>query len=110
MGLRYAYKTDTEPFSEKAEAEGTIFALGVVPAVAHCDPDAADLIARNMVAGQQNTADFGKVKAAFESTYDCLGIDGAMVGGLYDAATGSYFEGAEPMAGKSSGSSVGMMV
>merc|ERR1712003_529017 len=31
--LRYAYKTDFDPYSEKAEAEGVVFALGVVPAV-----------------------------------------------------------------------------
>merc|ERR1711935_1262883 len=35
--LRYAWKTDNEPYSEKAEAEGTIFALGILPVVAACD-------------------------------------------------------------------------
>merc|ERR1711933_476198 len=95
--LRYAYKTAKEACSEKAEAEGVIFALAVVPAVHDCDPEAAQTIASNLQAGQQGTADFEAVKKAFESTYECLGIDGAMVGGLYDAATGSYFEGAEPV-------------
>jgi len=108
--LRYAYKTDNEPYSEKAEAEGVVFALSVVPAIHACDPAAAEVIASNMKAGQYGTASFPDVKAAFESTYDCLGIDGAMVGGLYDAATGSYFEGAEPMVTKSSGASAGMLV
>merc|ERR1711933_545773 len=92
--LRYAYKTNFEAYSEKAE--GVVFALSVVPAIADCDPEAAQIIASNLPAGQQGTADFAAVKKAFESTYKCLGIDGAMVGGLYDAATGSYFEGAEP--------------
>jgi len=108
--LRYAYKTDNDPYSEKAEAEGVVFALSIVPAIHACDPAAASVITENMKAGQYGTASFADVKAAFESTYDCLGIDGAMVGGLYDAATGSYFAGAEPMVSKSSGSSVGMMV
>merc|ERR1712003_475200 len=94
--LRYAWKTDNEAYSEKAEAEGVVFALSVVPVVAACDAEAANIIASNLPAGQQGTADFAAVKKAFESTYKCLGIDGAMVGGLYDAATGSYFEGAEP--------------
>merc|ERR1712176_842013 len=94
--LRYAWKTANEPFSEKAEAEGTIFALAIVPVVADCNPEAGKVIADNMVAGQAGTCDFAAVKAAFESTYECMGIDGAMVGGLYDAATGTYFEGAEP--------------
>lgn len=108
--LRYAYKTDNEPYSEKAEAEGVVFALGIVPAIHACDPAAASVISENLKAGQFGTANFGDVKAAFESTYDCLGIDGAMVGGLYDAATGSYFEGAEPFMNVSSGASVSMMV
>jgi len=108
--LRYAYKTDKEPFSEKAEAEGTVFALAVVPAVYDCDPAAGTIIAENLKAGQAGTADFAAVKAAFESTYDCMGIDGAMIGGLYDAATGTYFEGAEPFMNSSSGVSVSMTV
>jgi len=108
--LRYAYKTDKEPYSEKAEAEGTVFALAVVPVVYDCDPAAGTLIAENMKVGQAGTADFAAVKAAFESTYDCMGIDGAMVGGLYDAATGNYFEGAEPFMNSSSGVSVSMAV
>merc|ERR1719401_2601941 len=109
--LRYAYKTDKEPFSEKAEAEGTVFALAVAPVVYDCDQAAGTLIADNMKAGQAGTADFAAVKSAFESTYDCMGIDGAMVGGLYDAATGSYFPGAEPFLNEgSSGVSVSMAV
>jgi hypothetical protein len=107
--LRYAYKTDFDPYSEKAEAEGVVFALGVVPAVYACDAEAGNLIASNMQAGQSGTADFAAVKKAFESTYDCLGIDGSEVGGLYDAATGMYFEGAEP-AMVSSASKISMAV
>jgi len=98
--LRYAWKTDTEPFSEKAEAEGVIFALGIIPLVHQCNPDAAAVIADNMVAGQSGKCDFSAVKAAFESTYDCMGVDGALVGGYWDAAMGNYFEGAEPMVSK----------
>jgi len=108
--LRYGWKTDNEPFSEKAEAEGTIFALGCVPAVYDCNPEAGDIIAANMVAGQSNTASFVDVKAAFESTYDCLGIDGQIVGGLWDAATGTYFPGAEPYVSPSGASSTTMAV
>lgn len=109
--LRYAYKTDYEPYSEKAEAEGVVFALGVVPAIYDCDAEAGNVIASNLQAGQQGTADFPAVKKAFESTYECLGIDGAMIGGLYDVGTGSYFEGAEPAAiGGSSASTISMAV
>merc|ERR1711933_635897 len=109
--LRYSYKTNFEAYSEKAEAEGVVFALSVVPVVAACDAEAAQIIASNLPAGQQGTADFAAVKKAFESTYECMGIDGAMVGGLYDAATRSYFEGAEPAGtGGSSASAISMAV
>merc|ERR1712176_1601529 len=104
--LRYAYKTDYQPYSEKVEAKGAIFALAVVPAVYACDPSAGTLIADSMKVGQAGTASFPDVKAAFESTYECLGIDGAMVGGLFDAATGSYFNGAAPVSTGSSGASI----
>merc|ERR1719373_1201007 len=109
--LRYAWKTDNEAYSEKAEAEGVVFALSVVPAVAACDAEAANIIASSLQAGQQGTAEFPVIKKAFESTYECMGIDGAMIGGLYDAATGNYFEGAEPAGtGGSSASAISMAV
>jgi len=108
--LRYAWKTDNEAYSEKAEAEGVVFALGVVPVVADCNMEAANLIAQNLQAGQAGTADFPAVKAAFESTYECMGITGKEVGGLYDAATGTYFDGAEPFMDGSSAASMGMAV
>jgi len=107
--LRYAWKTDKDPYSEKAEAEGTIFSLAVVPAVYACDNDAGQVIVDNLTVGQQGTCDFAAVKAAFETTYECLGIDPAMVGGLYDAATGSYYTGAEPAASTGGGSSAASM-
>merc|ERR1712087_383388 len=105
--LRYAWKTDNEAYSEKAEAEGTVFALGVAPLVAKCDPAAAEVIASNLVVGQAGTCDFPAVKAAFESVYDCMGVDPAMVGGLYDDATGEYFVDAAPL---SAGSATKMAV
>jgi len=96
--LRYAFKTQAgEAYSEKAEAEGVIFAASVLPAVHACDPTAAQVIADNLVAGQSNTADFVAVKAAFESTYECMGVNPEHVGGLYNAATRSYEENAEPL-------------
>jgi len=104
--LRYAWKTENESYSEKAEAEGTIFALSVVPVVAACDSRAAEIISLNLVAGQQGTANFAAVKDAFESTYDCMGVDPAMVGGLYDSATGSYMEGAAPVGSSAASTSM----
>jgi hypothetical protein len=95
--LRYAYKTANEPYSEKAEAEGVVFAASVLPVVHACDAKAAKTIADNMVAGQNGTADWPAIKSAFESTYECMGVDPDMIGGLYDSALGEYMEGAAPM-------------
>ncbi|VEU37750.1 unnamed protein product [Pseudo-nitzschia multistriata] len=108
--LRYAWKQDNEDYSEKSEAEGAIFAASVLPIVARCNSSAAATIADNMKVGNQGTTDFAAVKKAFESTYDCMGIPGYMVGGLYDSATGDYYAGAEPVGGASSSSSVSTMV
>jgi len=95
--LRYGWKTDNEAYSEKAEAEGAIFALAITPVINKCDPKSAEIIAKNMKVGQTGSADFNDLKKAFESTYDCLGITGFDVGGLFDAASMSYFDGAEPL-------------
>eukprot|EP00536_Pseudo-nitzschia_multiseries_P013019 jgi/Psemu1/245078/estExt_Genewise1.C_5300008 len=100
--LRYAWKNANEAYSQKSEAEGVAFAASVLPVVAACDASAAKTIADNMKAGVQGTTNYAAVKKAFESTYECMGVAGSMVGGLYDAATGDYYAGAGPKGGKSS--------
>ena len=105
--LRYAYITETEPNpTEKAEAEGAVFAASVIPVVAHCSPSDADFIWKNMKTGQDGTADFSKVKKVFEKQYDCMGITCADVGGIWNDAAGNYMPGAAPCSGSGSGSSV----
>jgi hypothetical protein len=112
--LRYAYITDTEPYSEKAEAEGATFAAAVLPLVHACNEEAAQTIYDNMKVGQNGSANFGQVKQAFESTYGCLNVRCEDVGGLWDSATGQYFAGAEPCGSSSSSSksdkNVGLIV
>jgi len=99
--LRYAYITSTDKNAgEKAEAEGATFAAAVLPIIHDCDEDAASVIYKNLKTGQNNGADFAAVKRAFESVYECIGIRGSDVGGLWNEATGSYFQGAEPMSKK----------
>jgi hypothetical protein len=109
--IRYAYiQSQPEP-TVKAEAEGAAFAAAVLPLVASCNQAAADTIFEQMKPGSGNTADFAAVKGAFESTYSCLGISCADVGGLYDGATSSYMEGAAPCGSSSSSDSrVGLAV
>jgi len=96
--LRYAYITATDENSgEKAEAEGATFAAAILPIVHYCDEDAASNIYKNMKTGQANGADFAVVKRSFEQVYECIGIRGSDVGGLWNEAAGTYFVGAEPM-------------
>jgi len=99
--LRYAYKTgkNTAGVANKAtdqdaknHAEGATFAQALLPLVHHCDAAAAKVVSDNMKFDGQTfatgggitgtTADTAAVKAALESTYNCLGITCAQVGGL----------------------------
>jgi hypothetical protein len=103
--IRYAYITETEGPGEKAEAEGATFAAAVLPLVHSCNEEAAQTIYNNLKVGQNGTANFAAVKEAFESTYSCLGVRCEDIGGLYDEATGAYYDGAAPCGSSSSSSS-----
>jgi len=95
--LRYAYITSTDKNAgEKAEAEGATFAAAVLPIVHACDEDQAEIIYKNMKTGQANRANFAQVKMAFESVYECMGVRGSDVGGLWNEVAGDYYVGASP--------------
>ena len=71
--------------SQKNAAEGAVFTAAVLPLVHKCNVAAAKTISDEMKFGlydQGDYPDFAAVKAAFESTYDCLGITCADVGSL----------------------------
>lgn len=107
--LRYAYITDTDPNAgEKAEAEGATFAAAILPIVNDCDDEAADVVYENMKTQKQG-ADFLAVKKALESVYECMGVRGKDVGGLWDETQGDYYPGAKPL-NESSRSSSGVNV
>jgi len=94
--LRYAHKMGVGGGTEKESAEGAVFAAAVLPRVHACDADAAKIIATNMavVAPGNYVVDQPAVKAALESTYECMGITCAHVGGLLNGE--EYYKGAEP--------------
>jgi hypothetical protein len=95
--LRYAYITNTDPeANRKAESEGATFAAAVLPLVHHCSPMDAFTIYENMKTGQANTCDFAEVKKAFERNYQCLGLTGKDIGGLWNSAALDYYPGAAP--------------
>jgi len=109
--LRYAYKVAELQGGSKEYAEGVAFATAILPRISNCDPDAANVISTNMNTdgGFANvkspvskktvmSAGFATVKKAFESTYKCLGITCAQIGGLLVGGPGEYYEGAQPCA------------
>jgi len=100
--LRYAYKVSPPPGQSKKDsktvAEGAAFSAAILPRVHACDPAAAKTISDNMkepMHGASSMSDgFAKVKAAFESTYKCMGVTCEDIGGLW--LTEDYYEGAAP--------------
>jgi len=91
--IRYAYKVDKLQGVEKEKAEGAVFAAAVLPRVHACSPEDAETIYNNMKVGASSTS-FSAVKTAFENNYECMNIDCATVGGLYNDASGEYYAGA----------------
>jgi len=78
-------------------AMGATFVASILPIVAACDENAADTIHRNMgESGLGYYPEFAWVKKAFESVYECMGITGADVGGLWNPTLDGYLDGAEP--------------
>ena len=89
--LRYAYLVGRVPSSQtpKAAAEGSAFAAAVLPMVHQCSPGAAATISANMRNGRFDAGvypNFLAVKAAFESTYACLGFTCDQVGALQSSS------------------------
>lgn len=70
-GARAAAETD--------QAERVIFAASVLPFVANCSTEDADVIYDNTQAGA-TTMDIDAVKTAFANNYECMGISAADVG------------------------------
>merc|ERR1719482_1062599 len=100
--LRYAYKVSPPPGQSKKDSktvsEGAAFSAAILPRVHACDPAAAKTISDNMkepMHGASSMSDgFAKVKAAFESTYKCMGVTCEDIGGLW--LTEDYYDGAAP--------------
>merc|ERR1712224_706042 len=97
--LRYAYKVAKLQGGSKEFAEGAAFSAAILPRIHTCDASAAKVISDNMnmeiATTARLSAGYAAVKAAFESTYACLGITCAHVGGLILDGT-EYYDGAEP--------------
>merc|ERR1712193_491462 len=98
--LRYAYKVAKLQGGSKEFAEGAAFSAAILPRIHACDAKAAKVISDTMNMEIDKSAwvsadTYPAVKKAFESTYACLGITCAHVGGLILDGT-EYYEGAGP--------------
>jgi len=108
--LRYAYKVGELNEGAKSAAEGAVFAGAILPRVHKCDADAAKLVAANLNADVEKPMGangFKAVKEALESTYACLGITCAHVGGLVLNGDTFYHSGAEPCTAEAGGAKGG---
>ena len=94
--LRYAFKADparpnpdTSPAKEIGE--GWAFATAILGSVNHCDATVATMLRINMdIAATTAVADgYAAVVAGVQSTYPCLGITCADIGGLVSQAAGA---------------------
>lgn len=95
--LRYAHIISHEDlFYEKHGAEGSVFALSVLPMVHHCNAEDAMIIYENMKSKGTSNVDFDAVKKAFERNYECLNIKCSEIGGIWDYDKGKYKSDAYP--------------
>merc|ERR1711869_133007 len=105
--LRYAYKVAKLSGGSKEFAEGAAFSAAILPRIHACSATAAKTISDNMnmetVEDARMSAGFTAVKEAFESTYACLGINCAQIGGLIVSGT-EYYPGFSPCGEVSKGS------
>merc|ERR1712193_467285 len=93
--IRYAHTVAVRQGSEKAKAEGAVFAASVLPRVHAADPEAAKIIYNNMRVGATST-DHIAVKKAFESVYADMGIKCSDVGGVWNLVLEKHYDDMEP--------------
>jgi hypothetical protein len=93
--LRYAVVVGAQQGSEKAKAEGAVFAAAVLPRVHAANPEAAKIIYDNMRVGATSTDQIA-VKEAFESVYAEMGIKCSDVGGVWNLVLDNYYDGMAP--------------
>jgi len=93
--VRYAHSVAVRQGSEKAKAEGAVFAAAVLPRVHAANPEAAKIIYNNMRVGATST-DHIAVKEAFESVYAEMGIKCSDVGGVWNLVLEKHYDGMEP--------------
>lgn len=85
---------------DETQGERVIMAATVLPFVAACNPDDADVIYENTKAGA-TTVDVAAIEEAFANNYDCMGITAADIGS-YTGSEGAGEGGAAGGGGEES--------
>jgi hypothetical protein len=92
--LRHAYMRQHNTASNVDIANAAIYAASIVPLLAACSFNDAEVINNNMETTARTT-DFQMVKSTFERHYTCLGVKCSDIGGYWDPNKKGYYDGAE---------------
>ena len=98
MQYLFQSETSTGDAKEKSRAELWSFASALLPLVNFYSPSVATTLVQNTRITNVATVPSGRaaVKASLESVYGAIGITCSDVGGFYNSATKSYYDGMDP--------------
>jgi hypothetical protein len=95
--LRSAYRLQyTHKNEDEERGRASAFVAAILPDVHACSHMDASLIYENMRLSNPGAPNFADIKEALERNYECMKIQCDDVGGLFDATTGTYRNGAGP--------------
>jgi len=94
--MRAMYALDVSgDYQETTQGQGAAFAAAILPLVDECNEGNANIIHNDLAPGKTLGGSFEVIKAAFERSYDCLGITCNDVGGIINLRGNGYLTGAE---------------
>lgn len=96
--LRYAYirADNSKSATGNDKAIGAAYAASIVPLIAACNYQDAEIIKNAMDTMKTENTEFSIVKSAFERHYACLAVKCHDIGGYWDKTKKRYHNGAEP--------------
>ena len=95
--LKVAYELDLEvDVRQRTQGEAAAFLTATIPLVDSCSGPNANILYNDLAPGKATKASYEVLKAAFERSYDCMGIKCADVGGLTNIRGDEYLPRAEP--------------
>jgi hypothetical protein len=119
--LGYAYIRDRDDLRhedeiEKTEVKGASYVATILPWISMCNPKEADVVYEHLKVGSgKESVNFKAIKAALESTYTCLAVTCAEVGGIWNG--NEYLPDAAPCglgrpkkAGRASGITIAVLL